>query len=177
MKENNFILVKDNLLTNLECDKIIDYFKDKIEKETSENGINYAYFKEEDYKNLFFLKDIIQNYINNYTKLYEEFLYVNKFSISSFRFKHLKPGNFFKRWHSEHNFQNPYRIFCLQIYLSDHNCGTEFYTGKVILSKKGRGVIFPAYFTHIHKGQMCQEYKDRFLLSGYATFEDDTIRT
>lgn len=174
--ENNFILIEENILTHYECDIIINYFKDKTIKETSENGINYAFFKEEDYKTLSFLQNKIKNLIDNYIKKYDELMFIDNFLLNDFRFKHLKPGNFFKKWHSEQSTKNKGRIFCLQIYLSDHNCGTEFYNGKVVLSKRGRSVIFPAYFTHTHKGQMCPEYKDRYLLGGYANFVDDSIR-
>jgi hypothetical protein len=61
--------------------------------------------------------------------------------------------------------------------LSDNNCGTEFYEGATIISKKGKVLLFPAYFTHTHRGQLCPEFKDRYILGGYANFVDDSIRT
>ena len=53
------------------------------------------------------------------------------------------------------------------IYLSTHKCGTEFHDGLLILSHIGRLTIFPSYFTHTHRGQVCPEKKDRYLLGGY----------
>ena len=38
------------------------------------------------------------------------------------------------------------------------------------MSKSGRLAMFPAYFTHTHKGEVCPENKDRYLLTGYISF-------
>lgn len=166
-----FILIKENFLTNFECKTIVDNFKEKTEKETKSNGINYAFFEEKDYETFSFLKEKIFNFFQEYCKLYPQINFTkNKWAITEFRFKHFKPGNYFKDWHSEHEFENNKRILCLQIYLSDHNCGTEFYEGITVMSKKGKAVLFPAYFTHTHRGQPCPEFKDRYLIGGYAVF-------
>jgi hypothetical protein len=46
----DFVLERDNILSNDECESIINYFKDKTEKEV--NDIHYAFFKKEDYENV-----------------------------------------------------------------------------------------------------------------------------
>jgi hypothetical protein len=168
--ENNFLYTEENFLSKDNCDFIINYFKNKTEKETSKNGINYAYFLEKDYINLFFLKEKIDNIMLKYVNTYPQLNFVGKYAYTEFRFKHIKPNNFFKNWHSEHNIEAPNRILCMQIYLSDHNCGTEFYNNQTILSKKGKVVIFPSFFTHTHRGQICPELKDRYILGGYCNF-------
>jgi hypothetical protein len=166
----NFILVKDNILNKNECELIINYFKDKTESETI-NGINYAHFEKKDYNDLSFLKSKIKLIFDEYIKIFPQVKFTKEgFVLEEFRFKHFKPGNFFKSWHSEHSIENNKRILCLQLYLSEHNCGTEFYNGSTILSKEGRSVIFPAYFTHTHRGQVCPDNKDRYILGGYANF-------
>ena len=48
--------------------------------------------------------------------------------------------------------------------------GTEFFNNEVIQSELGKVVLFPAYFTHTHRGQVCPEKKDRYLLTGYLEF-------
>ena len=56
------------------------------------------------------------------------------------------------------------------IYLSTHECGTKFFDGNYIKSKKGRLAIFPSYFTHTHRGMPCPEKKDRYMFGGYFNF-------
>ena len=57
-----------------------------------------------------------------------------------------------------------------KFYLSDHNCGTEFYNGCMVKSVKGRSLLFPPYWTHAHKGQPCPDNKERYILSAYGVF-------
>lgn len=166
----DFILIKDDILNKNECEIIINYFKNKTDEKVI-NGINYALFKEDDYKILNFLEFKIKLLFDEYIKIYPQLKYTKEgFIANEFRFKHFKPGNFFKDWHSEHSIENNKRLLCLQIYLSNHNCGTEFYNGQTILSKEGRAMMFPAYFTHTHRGQICPDNKDRYILGGYANF-------
>ena len=87
----------------------------------------------------------------------------------------IKPKNSFDHWHSEHSVNSPLRILALQIYLSSHKCGTKFYRYKTIKSEKGRLAIWPAYFTHTHKGQVCPDNLNRFILSGYYRFKNEYI--
>ena len=62
-------------------------------------------------------------------------------------------------------------ILSLQIYLSNHNCGTEFSNyNKTIKSDIGKVVLFPAYFTQTHRGQICPENKNRYIITGYVNF-------
>ena len=65
------------------------------------------------------------------------------------------------------------KILGLMIYLSTHKEGTEFYSGEVIKSEKGKAIIFPAFWTHLHKGQKCS--KDRFIVGGYFNLINESI--
>ena len=56
------------------------------------------------------------------------------------------------------------------IYLSTHDCGTEFWNGDIIKSEKGRLVMFPAAYTHIHRGQKCPDNNNRYLVGGYINY-------
>jgi len=165
-----YILTKDNFISNEESKEIINYFIDIIEEKTNLNGCNYSFFKKEDYVRLSFLKDKIDLFFKEYAKVYTELNFITgAWSLTDFRFKNFKPGNYFKNWHSEQSL-NQNRFLCFMVYLSDHNCGTEFFDGSIIYSKIGRALIFPASFTHTHRGQICPENKDRYLFGGYASF-------
>ena len=86
------------------------------------------------------------------------------------RFKKFKGKKYFDKWHSENCIKYPNRVLNLMIYLSDHDCGTEFFNGEVIPSVTGNAVIFPSYFTHTHKGQPCPKGKTRYIITGYFNF-------
>ena len=62
------------------------------------------------------------------------------------------------------------RVLAFQLYLSDHNCGTQFMNGEYVESDIGKAVLFPAYFTHTHRGQACPQKKTRYLITGYFNF-------
>ena len=119
---------------------------------------------------LSFFNGRIQKILDQYISLYPELKFVNPFSLTELRLKRWQPGNYFDNWHSEHSLESPHRILNFMIYLTDHNCGTEFLDKTKILSKTGRLVIMPSYFTHTHRGMICPEGKDRYILSGYFNF-------
>ena len=39
-----------------------------------------------------------------------------------------------------------------------------------VRTKSGRGIMFPAYFTHTHRGSICNKGLDRYIISGYYCF-------
>ena len=177
----NFIYVKDNFLSDKECNKLIKFFKNLPDNKESHRKIfsefgNYEgiYFDDNSYflkKNcLSFLKNRFQNEIYEYIKIYPELNYVSSFYLTEIRFKHWKKNKFFDTWHSEHSHLTPYRILNFMIYLSTHNCGTQFLDKRIIKSEKGRLVILPSYFTHTHRGMPCPEGKDRYMMGGYFNF-------
>jgi len=171
---SNFVYVKDNVISKKDCDYIINFFNNKVIElkniEAIEN-VGYDYIDIEEYNVMNFLKPICNDHINIYKKKYPQSnLTASQWSLANMRFKKYRPNRFFKSWHSEHSLNSPYRVLNIMIYLSNHNCGTEFFNGKIIKSKIGRLCIFPSYFTHTHRGQVCPDKKERYLLSGYYSF-------
>lgn len=167
MESRNFTLIKNSFLSKEDCKFVIDLFKDRTEKEIS-NGINHYYFLKEDIDKIKFVHEKIFKLFNEYHSIYPEINIIpgNKI-LTEFRFKHFKPGNYFSNWHSELSYKTPMRLVGFTIYLSEHNCGTEFFDGTYIKSEEGKAVIFPSSFTHTHRGQPCPDKKDRYLLTGY----------
>ena len=63
------------------------------------------------------------------------------------------PEEGFFSLHNEHTGMYPYRMIAWMIYLNDAECGTEFpYQKLTVIPKVGRTVIWPAGWTHPHKG-------------------------
>jgi hypothetical protein len=163
----DYVLIEDNIISPEDCDKIVNSFVKKVDK-TLVNGCNFYYIKENEYFKLDFIFPKILNCYEKYVEKFKELnhLYGN-LKITEFRFKYFQPNNNFNHWHWEHSFRDPYRVLGVTIYLSENKCGTEFFNKDVIETKKGRLTIFPCSFTHTHRGQICPENKDRFLLTGY----------
>jgi hypothetical protein len=171
----NHTLIIDNFLTEEQCDFFINILENN-EKKKYEYPLNYLrcdlnnLHKEKFIEN--YKCDIYGNIVSLYVKTFPEVnLTVDKWKMSNFMLKKFLPGEFFEVWHSEHNSKNQ-RIACVLIYLSDHSCGTEFYTKEVIMSKKGRLLVFPTYWTHTHRGQPCPQNKDRYIMSAYFNVEE-----
>lgn len=80
-------------------------------------------------------------------------------------------------WHSECYPQKPdndalHRILAFTIYLNDVEAGgeTEFvYQGVKLAPKTGTMSIFPAYFTHTHRGNV-PESGDKYILTSWVLF-------
>lgn len=162
----NHVLIMDNLLSNEDCDKMIMDNQSRLINETEISPWNYLSCDIS--RNHPTLQKPIQDIIASYTQSYPEMnLTQDPWDFDKFKLKKFRSGKFYDAWHSEHCVKYPYRIACLLLYLSDHDCGTEFYNGEVVKSKKGRGVLFPTLWTHTHRGQPCLEGKERYIMSSY----------
>jgi hypothetical protein len=168
----SFILVEDNFLSEKYCKYIIEEYKNKTNIQFKHTGYN-GYILKEDEKIFNELQLKIIDIIKKYEKMYPEInLTKDKWALTELIFKHFKPGNFFSDWHSEVGLTRPSRVLNMMIYLSEHDCGTQFFNQDVIKSRIGRLTIFPSYFTHTHRGQICPDNKDRYILGGYYNFID-----
>ena len=168
-KHKDFTLVQDNFLSNNECDELVEKYKN-LTSEFDNNKYGYSSY----FTNNITFSDQLKTLIDTYTKTFKESaLTPYPWVLKELRFKWFKPGNWFKDFHCEHGYDNNKRVLNFMIYLSDHNCGTEFYKGEVIKSIKGRVAMFPAYFTHLHRGQQCPDNHDRYIMGGYFNYEDN----
>jgi hypothetical protein len=168
MNISNYTLIIDNFLNTTECDQLINYYHNSKNKLHINDYRGYVFCKiEDDFK----ISKKIKHIANLYTEKFPESFYTeDKWGLSELRVKHFRPGFHFSKWHSEHGVSSPFRVLAIQIYLSSHKCGTRFFNNKTIKSKKGRLAVWPAYFTHTHKGEVCPENLDRFIFSGYYSF-------
>lgn len=176
---NNFIYIENNFFSEEECKNVINKFDNNLQEskgKTEHQGYNY---KELFYDNFildndFFKKFTIKlsNSLQEYKKLYPEINLTESFwDLTSLRFKKFNKGKSFANFHSEQSLTYLNRVLSIQLYLSEHNCGTEFYRNNfVIKSEIGKLTIFPAYFTHTHKGQVCPDNKERYIITGYINF-------
>lgn len=177
----DFIERKDNLLTKNDCDQIIHWvFSNKrlIPDEHIEiTGYLYCditideIFSVPELKNL--SKSIInlkESYIEKYPEVNNTF---NAWDIEYIRFKWWKPKCGFLSWHSDNggrNINDFKKILSFLIYLSDNDCCTEFRRYESAKTKLGSAIMFPTFFTHEHRGGICKNNLDRFVISGYISY-------
>tara|TARA_R110000744_G_C19085485_1_gene531785 strand:+ start:42 stop:548 length:507 start_codon:yes stop_codon:yes gene_type:complete len=160
----NHVKIIDKAFTDKQCDSLIKEFNSKIQG-TLEKPRNYCYY-DIPLEHKLVCKTGLK-IVNKYKKDYPEInLTFNSWVLTAFKFQHFKPGKYYNEMHSEQSIKFP-RVLSILIYLSNHNCGTEFHNGFMVKSVKGRALLFPAYWTHAHKGQLCPENKSRYVLSSH----------
>ena len=176
MINENFVLTVDNVFTKKECKKLMNLYNTSDNFKSEHGGIytnsdgSIGYHFVDINVNSFLYNHKINQILDLYIKKYPEINMTSSYwALTTLRFKFFKKGDSFNNWHCEHSLVHPNRILGIQIYLTEHDCGTEFYNKKTILSKIGRVCIFPAFFTHIHRGQ-ADLLKNRMIITGYFNF-------
>jgi hypothetical protein len=175
--KENFICVYDNVLTNSECQEMIRYY-DEMDgldlvvdhKQYGEEGKpghkrkdSTIFMFEEDVFYLNQTHHTLKNFLPKFWPAYKD--YVEEYSmlkaaakhgIRSIRVQKTPVGGGFHEWHFEtdtHDVSS--RIITWMMYLNDVDEGgeTEFlYYPKRVKPKAGRLLIWPAGFTHSHRG-------------------------
>ena len=170
------------------CDDLINYFNSNkgLQKPGMTGGTVKKEFKDStDISIAFedFDKPIINEYnqhVVNLLKLYQEkYPETKKIKnvglVSGYNLQYYKQNGGFKNWHSEnyHNENNEFRVLVFMTYLNNAlNAGTEFKHQKILTpAKKGLTLIWPAYFTHEHRGQISQ-VSEKYIATGWLVKEE-----
>ncbi len=82
----------------------------------------------------------------------------------------------FKIWHTEHGPDDlsSKRIMAGMFYLNDAKSGTEFMNYPTVRAKRGRCVIWPAFWTHVHRGELPNK-GIKYLATGWISLENEII--
>ena len=164
---HDFIQTYDLELEDV-CQKIIDFFEREYDEGKSRTG-GLKFFNKNRQKicatkTLSFSEDIeinelVYNYVIQGIERYsDDFSYLK--SNDSWR---LSPSYNIQRYngekegyfslHNEASGSYPYRMLAWMVYLNDASSGTEFpYQNMTIQPRMGRTVIWPAAWTHPHRG-------------------------
>tara|TARA_R110000751_G_scaffold10894_1_gene39487 strand:- start:472 stop:990 length:519 start_codon:yes stop_codon:yes gene_type:complete len=166
----NFIYQKDNFLTTKECADLVNKLKDDL-KPGEEEYHGYSSRDLEGTEDYSVLQQKIIPLLKDYGEYFPEVNFTSDYwTLTHMRFKLFEAGQSFEKWHSEHSLVYSTRLLNIMMYLTEHNCGTEFYKGEYIKSEVGRIAIFPSYFTHAHRGQKCPDNRIRCIITGYVNF-------
>ena len=177
-----------NIEQNLLMDKLILYFEDNPEKHeygASGNGeINTETkdsidisFKPKDIQSKEMI--IFQNYFTELNKCYWDYLNQWEFIktkwddmlIGPFNIQKYNKNGHFKKWHCERDsIATSHRALAWMTYLNDLDSGyTDFlHFDMSIKPEKGKTLIWPAEWTHAHRGQLVKE--DKYVITGWFHF-------
>ena len=99
-----------------------------------------------------------------------------KYELGSFNLQRYRPGQHFKRIHTERSgIGTLHRIFVFMTYLNDvEEGGSTFFShyDLEIKPKKGLTLIWPAEWTHAHKGNILKKGK-KYIITGWINFASE----
>ena len=194
---NNFIEVYKNSLSKKSCDYIINCFSEHKDKTHTgkigdgktvdtkrKDSLDFNLLKIRNDSNEFLFDELkfslnknLKKYIKKYPledvkrQSYSDFSFY-PFSVLAKKYKKKEQG--YHIFHMDQGSHSPsvYRQLILMYYLNDVNEGgeTEFYHQKIkIKPKQGRLVIFPAAFTHMHRGNPVISNK-KYILNSWIVY-------
>ena len=171
------------------CDDLISYFELNIPKQKSGvvgSGLNLDIKDSVDINikpkeiilpgnevfKLYFdqLFECYKNYIEEWPFLED---LAQKLEIGSFNLQRYKPGQHFKAIHTERtSIDNSHRVFAFMTYLNDVEEGGSTYFSHYDLEiqpRKGLTLIWPAEWTHAHRGNILRE-GSKYIITGWICF-------
>jgi len=188
MKAENFIS-----LYKMEediCDDVIKFFNKS--KNKHQKGVVGEGDIKEDLKDSVDIPvggiDAMNNLLNPYfeeltfalEKYKKKYIYADKtqaaYRLSGCNLQKYKPGGGFKSWHYENNglkgSESSKRHLVFMTYLNTcKSAGTKFfYQDKTYQCKKGNTLIWPAHWTHTHKGVLTNKLT-KYIITGWYSYE------
>jgi hypothetical protein len=147
--------------------KISPNTKDSIDLSISPNNFDKPW---DTYRK--YLQDCVDDYLLQYPDANK----VQMFGIREvYNIQWYPKGGGYKTWHHENsgNYNDAHRHLVFMTYCNDlPNAGTHFkYQNITIPSTKGLTLIWPAVFTHTHKGQITEEH-EKMIVTGWFNFHN-----
>ena len=190
MMPYDFLEVYDYENSESNCEQICSYFDEVYnisDQSSKSSGLSYFNKKRQkicDTKSFNFGEDwacneivysFISDSISSYVKKYSFLETLNKGahwrlcpSYNIQRYEGEKEGFF--TLHNENSGTYPYRMLVWMVYLNNAKCGTEFpYQDKTVTPKTGRTVIWPAGWTHTHRG-VVSNVDEKYIITGWYSF-------
>jgi len=176
------------------CDDLIDYFesnRNKQKRGVTANGKNL------DTKNSTDIKitpkdiklpgnEIFEKYFHNLFYCYQDYVtewpflasFAENLQVSSFNLQRYQSGQHFQKVHSERcSLDTLHRVFAWMTYLNDvdqEDGGSTFFShyDLAIQPRKGLTLIWPAEWTHAHKGNVLQA-DSKYIITGWMNFPNN----
>jgi len=159
------------------CDRLIDFYKNFEDKEDAKLGGELRYSLKKCTEIFFDIKDLNDQYAKNLQLCIGKYIETFKFChysvpwglIERIKIQHYKPSEAFFTWHSERANAKDSRYLVFMTYLNDVEDGgeTEFYYQELkIKPKKGLTLIWPADWTHTHRG-VPSNTQEKYIITGW----------
>ena len=190
--DNNFNGIEEykNAFPIEYCKKIIDTFEQRAEMQLTEHQTGFKNQDERIFMDManhnnmfhvdanlckFFYQTIMDTYEHKYRKKYDSLGSVCQHSPKGMSVQKTRPHQGYHAWHCENaDLVTSSRVMAYTLYLNAVEEGgeTEFlYQGVKIKPEPGKLAIFPAYYTHPHRGNPI--YKGiKYIVSGWYTFDE-----
>ena len=137
------------------------------------NEVAVEYFNQAEPYNTYkeYLNKVVSKYLNKYPYMQENTPFALR---ENYNLQKYPKGGGFKIWHFENDFKSPlnkHRALVFMTYLNDvPDGGTEFtHQHLVTPAKKGLTLIWPAYWTHTHKG-VISKTKEKYIVTGWLNY-------
>ena len=176
MNISNFI--ETYKVSNEICNDLINYFNDNIEYKTIGEIGKGVDKNVKDSLDVHFFNQSTNKKINNFFKTLSKYVvkYITKYEINGLIKTHMvnniqyyKPGKGYPTLHYERSTTSPKRILAYMLYLNTvtDKGGTEFpFQKKTLSANKGDLIIWPAEFTHPHKG-IISPTQEKYIATGW----------
>jgi hypothetical protein len=182
---NQFIGTYENVLSEEDCKNVIRLFEDDLKNKVDIAG-DKQFFRDKmerhDVSKFYFsnqldnkIVEVVNQALEKSIILYaEEFWIVRQLKATSLEVKLQKtpPRGGYHVWHCEQDSPRPDRVLAWTVYLNDIPNGegeTEFlWQGLRVQPKAGTVSIFPASFTHTHRGNPVYSC-DKYIATGWYT--------
>jgi len=174
------------------CDGVIDFYKEsekvkgcthRFDEKTKQwvTDVNVSNKVSTDVLVSFYEKDermiayrkYLQKCLELYVKEYPELNRQPRFNVSKgYNIQFYKPGEGYKAWHCERaNLTVTDRLLVFMTYLNNvPDGGTEFmYQNLTTKAEKGLTLIWPADWTHTHRGQISNT-KEKYIVTGWYCY-------
>jgi hypothetical protein len=197
MPNPDFIGIYDNAVSSDNCKEIIKWFGTEPLKRGTvmyEDGtgridtrVKSDWEVDDSYKTLFsnnsFVDIIIRDALIKYTPVYSESYpsidYIDPWNVCNvYNIQKYDPGDGYHALHCENcNEATLHRVMAWMIYLNTitDEGGTYFSSyDKTLEAKEGRLVIWPAFFTHTHKG-VVSKTQTKYIATGWFSYDSHPL--
>ena len=172
--------IEEYTINSLLCDDFIKYFNNHTEYKTQgtiaggkidksiKDSIDVVFYNNSNDVTIKTFFKSLQLYVRQYVKKYFNVGH-NVHTCSDHLIQYYKKGSGYKALHYERESlytarrQLVYTLYCNTL----KNGGTEFpHQKKIIHAQKGKLIIFPSDFTHLHKG-IISDTQEKYIVTGW----------